>query len=123
MLSLIRLSLAVSLAGVFSSAFFSAAYCGWVGSRAVQRVGDPAARQRVAQQRVLLGGVEVLVDDVPGDAGRLVDVAERKVRRQAVEAAVASLETSAGCPCASPLRAGGIVIGGLQASRPIWRMK
>ncbi len=66
-LSRMRLILAVSVAGVISSADLSAAYCGWVGSRPFSARGDPMRGERAPQQVVLLRRVEVWVDDEPVD--------------------------------------------------------
>ena len=74
------------VAGVVASAALSAAYCGCDRQQVAQRARDIVLRERRAQQRVLLGGVEIGVDDVPVDPRRALDMAEREVGRNAVEA-------------------------------------
>ena len=84
MLSRIRLILPVSVCGVIASAFFSAPYCGWVGSR--PRSASPT---RCCAERVAASSpgapLSRSLSNVPADAVVAADMAEREVGRQLVE--------------------------------------
>ena len=86
MLRRTRSRVATSLPGVAASAAFKAAYCGWVGSRPLRASTTSCRGSAALSKRILLRGIEVVVDDPPVNSSGLLHVAEREVGRQKIEA-------------------------------------